>query len=248
MMSTRPYEAGKPVLLVDMGPLAEPFTRELSAAETQVVETSQSSGLVAYARARQPRLVIVGSQGDGQALPLISTIRAHSPRSLILYLAPSTAAEAALPALLHGADDAVAPPHAVKQVLFRARLAEYVRGGRSGDVTSDDPEKKGPILVDPASRSVEGPLGRATLTGRELDLLERLLLAGGRVVPREELLRDIWGEDQDSEAVLDATVHRLRQKLEADPGDPEVVTTVRGIGYRVDGDRVRLTGALRSGS
>lgn len=231
-----------PVLLVGMGVLAEPFTQALSAGGAQVATTPHSRSTDTFARTHEPQLVIFGPQADGLALPMISAVRHNSPRSLILYLAPSTSPEAALPALLHGADDAVAPPHSIKRVLFRARMAEHSRNGRRREAVVLPPMEGGPILVEPASRSVHGPQGETALTGRELELLERLVRAGGRVVPREQLLRDIWGEDQDSEAVLDATVHRLRQKLESDPGDPVVVTTVRGIGYRVDNDRLRLTG------
>jgi DNA-binding response OmpR family regulator len=88
--------------------------------------------------------------------------------------------------------------------------------------------------VDPATHEVSGGADRSfTLSGRELEVLVRLMEARGDVVPRQDLLSDIWGDDHRSEAVLDTTVHRLRRKLEEQISRPDLVATVRGVGYRL---------------
>jgi DNA-binding response OmpR family regulator len=57
--------------------------------------------------------------------------------------------------------------------------------------------------------------------------------ARGEVVPRQHLLADIWGDEHRGEAVLDTTVHRLRRRLQEELSRPDLVATVRGVGYRL---------------
>ena len=74
------------------------------------------------------------------------------------------------------------------------------------------------------------------LTGREFELLLRLLEAGGRVVTREALITGIWGNEQYNVGVLEANVHRLRRKLAAMLPNHELLDTIRGVGYRLAKD------------
>ena len=176
---------------------------------------------------------IVGMAVAGRApLQFLRVLREQAPSLRILFLPDRRDCSLALAALRQGADDILPPPHSVSAIAFRARvlhsrtLPDHGRGEQA--------DIRGPGLqLDRALRTASLRGQSITLTGREFELLERLLEAGGSVVSRDELLLDIWGAEQESAAVLDATVHRLRRKLEPDPAAPDVVATVRGVGYRV---------------
>jgi len=68
---------------------------------------------------------------------------------------------------------------------------------------------------------------------KEFELLHLLLANAGRVLPRETLIDRIWGYDYVGDTkTLDVHVKRLRAKVEADPSRPELITTIRGLGYK----------------
>jgi two-component system response regulator RegX3 len=138
-----------------------------------------------------------------------------------------------------GVDDVVAPPHLASGVLLRTVVSPLLQA-RARDLRAHEGRQE-VLLVDRFSRMVLNQEEPASLTAREFELLERLLEAQGRVVSREDLLSDIWGEEQDSEAVLDATIHRLRRKLEADHSSPRLLVTIRGVGYRLESTRVAIS-------
>lgn len=153
----------------------------------------------------------------------------------ILVLLNSIDTSSALELIDAGADDVVAPPHEPDTVLLRARLAR-----RRFQMQATLPHTFRTIRIEEYGDGVfdaDGPIG---LRGRSVQLLKRLLRADGQVVPRETLLRDIWGSDDRSVSVLDAAIHRLRRKLEANPANPKIITTVRGVGYRLEIARVEV--------
>lgn len=183
----------------------------------------------------KPDLILLGEDLDADPSYILAECREAAPECRVLFLLGSVSLRRAAFLLSLGVDDVLAPPHAASHVLLRAGIGPLLdtrRTYRSG--------QNGRIVVDRFSRTVMNQEDPATLTVREFELLERLLEASGRVVSREALLVDIWGEGQDNEAVLDATVHRLRRKLEADHASPRLLVTIRGVGYRLEDSRVSI--------
>lgn len=233
------------ILLVGLDRLAPPFVAgfESDGIRTYAAENIEE-GLELTERLR-PGLIVVGQECVWDPFTFLSQARNAHNHALILYLAPSNAPGPALKAVSHGADDVIPPPHSVATILLRAQLVRHRNGNDPqwnvrGEAHS---RRRTPVIILRVSRAVLDGGEHVRLTGREFELLERLLSAGGRVVSREALLADIWGEEQDSEAVLDATVHRLRRKLEHEPAKPSILTTVRGVGYRLDTSRLRIRNA-----
>jgi two-component system, OmpR family, response regulator RegX3 len=71
---------------------------------------------------------------------------------------------------------------------------------------------------------------------KEFELLELLLRNAGRVLTRGQLIDRVWGSDYVGDTkTLDVHVKRLRSKIETDPGDPTLLVTVRGLGYKLEG-------------
>jgi DNA-binding response OmpR family regulator len=184
----------------------------------------------------QPDLILVGDeQKDGSALQFIRELQREGVDGLMFFLAPSADPRVVGQALEAGADDVCGPPHSVGAIVVR-RLVNL----RRRDVPMRRPRDKqsrpltlGGVTVDPFTREVSDGRVPFTLSGRELELLVRLMEAAGDVVSRQKLLKEIWGDEQEDDAVLDATVHRLRKRLEERLARPGFVATVRGVGYRL---------------
>ena len=135
-----------------------------------------------------------------------------------------------------GADDYVTKPYSARELIARIR-AVLRRGGDTDDVAGDDGVlEAGPVRMDVERHvvSVNGEL--ITLPLKEFDLLEYLMRNSGRVLTRGQLIDRVWGADYVGDTkTLDVHVKRLRSKIEADPGNPVRLVTVRGLGYKLEG-------------
>lgn len=136
-----------------------------------------------------------------------------------------------------GADDYLAKPFGVRELIARVKaLLRRTAMGRDDDPFGDDEviELSGVRLDESAhlatATATSTPID---LTPREFELLACLMRYGGKVLSREQLLRDAWGWEYLVETkTVDTHVKRLRDKLEAAGIDPALVETVRGYGYR----------------
>ena len=139
-----------------------------------------------------------------------------------------------------GADDYLPKPFSPKEL--EARISTILRRVGSGSATVEPREipsgqgvmKVGDLVVDTNRRQVTRGSERIALTYTEFSLLELLFREPGHVVPRAEILEQLWGYPPRRAAdlrVVDVYVARLRGKLEPDPRNPELILTVRGIGY-----------------
>jgi DNA-binding response OmpR family regulator len=136
-----------------------------------------------------------------------------------------------------GADDYLAKPFALAELLARARALLRRSGAQAEPVAAVAPTTPAPptgLRVDVQARRIwVGEVELAT-TSKEFDVLALLDTTRGAVVTREQLISDVWDENwYGSTKMLDATVGRLRQKLE-ESGAPAQVTTVRGVGFRLE--------------
>ncbi len=197
----------------------------------------------------RPDTIVVGADPTaGDSLEFLSSLEKGGSRAVRLLLSSCADPECTDEALAAGADDLVCPPHSARAILMRRQvLLRQISGTPAPNRPLRHRVMIGGLTIDLTSRQVldgEDPL---TLSGREFELLVRLMEGKGEVVPREVLLRDIWGQDKGTEAVLDATVHRLRRKLDEKQPEAELVTTVRGVGYRLDAPDTALTPALAQG-
>jgi DNA-binding response OmpR family regulator len=92
------------------------------------------------------------------------------------------------------------------------------------------------LRIDPAARRVWRGGTEIALTAREFDVLEYMMRRAGKVVAKAELLRGVWNDDFEGDPnIVEAYVHRLRRKVD-EPFAASTITTVRGAGYRLEGD------------
>jgi two-component system KDP operon response regulator KdpE len=130
-----------------------------------------------------------------------------------------------------GADDYVAKPFGINEVLARVRVA--LRRAIQPPTGAEPCFQTGPLLVDFAQRRVDLNGQRVSLTPTEFDLLKVFILHRGKLLTRQMLLKAVWGEKAHARVhSLHVYVAQLRQKIEPRPGQPQFIQTIPGVGYR----------------
>ncbi len=132
-----------------------------------------------------------------------------------------------------GADDYVTKPYSARELVARIR-AVLRRHGEPDELVPATVEA-GPVRMD-VDRHVVSVRGDAvSMPLKEFELLELLLRNAGRVLTRGQLIDRVWGSDYVGDTkTLDVHVKRLRAKVEPDPGTPQHIVTVRGLGYKFE--------------
>jgi two-component system KDP operon response regulator KdpE len=165
---------------------------------------------------------------DGKAV--IEAIRGWSDVP-ILVLSARDIEQEKIAALDLGADDFVNKPFAVGELL--ARLRATLRG-RERRFSARSRFKAGDLEIDFAARLVSVQGEDVRLTPREYDLLRALARHAGRVVTHRQLIAAVWGPEAEVDAqFVRVLVGQVRQKLEQNPGDPRILLTEPGLGYRL---------------
>ncbi len=168
---------------------------------------------------------------DGSGFDLIGKLRRESVLTPIIVLSSRDDEADRVAALETGADDYVTKPFSPREIVARVRAVLR----RVAPTQRDTPPSPAPLITaDEETR-------RATVAGRpleltrvEFDLLARLLENPGRVYTRAQLIDNVWGDGfAISDRTVDSHVKSLRKKVGEAGGDPGLIETVRGVGYRV---------------
>jgi two-component system, OmpR family, response regulator RegX3 len=132
-----------------------------------------------------------------------------------------------------GADDYVTKPYSPRELV--ARIRAVLRRGAVEEVDEDGVLEAGRVRMDVERHLVSVDGDTVKLPLKEFELLEFFLRNPGRVLTRGQLIDRVWGADYVGDTkTLDVHVKRLRAKIEPDPGNPITLTTVRGLGYKLD--------------
>ena len=162
---------------------------------------------------------------DGDALDLVVRLRADDVRTPVLLLTARSDVADRVDGFEHGADDYVVKPFALAELLARVRALSRRQQDRQPDVL-----RARELLLDVRRHRVTDGGVLLTLTAKEFAVLEVLLGSAGDVVSRTELIDRCWDEANDPMSnVVDVVVAQLRRKL----SDPDLIETVRGVGYRL---------------
>ncbi|OFS27896.1 MULTISPECIES: response regulator transcription factor [unclassified Brevibacterium] len=133
-----------------------------------------------------------------------------------------------------GADDYVTKPYSSRELLARIR-AVLRRGSASVDDEFDDVLEAGGVRVDVDRHVVTVRGEEMQLPLKEFELLEMLVRNAGRVMTRGQLIDRVWGSDYVGDTkTLDVHIKRLRAKIEVNPSEPKLLTTLRGLGYKFE--------------
>lgn len=165
---------------------------------------------------------------------ICSSIRSRDRNQPIIMLTARNTDEDIIHGLALGADDYVAKPFSVTQLVLRVQ-AVLRRAGF--DERCDQQIKLAPdLVIDIPNLSAKAGNMALAFTKREMEILQYLHQHCERPVPREELLHKVWGYSQDMDIetrTVDIHIAKLRRKLEPNPKSPVYLITVRGGGYRL---------------
>jgi two-component system response regulator RegX3 len=162
-------------------------------------------------------------------------IRTKSQVPIIMVTARNAEIDAVV-GLEVGADDYVTKPFRLRELVARVRASlRRGKGDDAGVAQAGEVLEIGDVRLDTARHEVAVRGERVALPLKEFELLELLLANAGRVLTRDVLIDRVWGPNYYGDTkTLDVHVKRLRAKVEADPGAPERIVTVRGVGYRYE--------------
>lgn len=179
-------------------------------------------------RETKPDLVLLDVMLPGvDGIEVCRRIRAESGVPIVMLTARTDTVDVVV-GLESGADDYVVKPFKPKELVARVRAR--LRG--SGDAAQERLEI-GDLVIDVAGHSVHRADQIISLTPLEFDLLVALARKPWQVFSREVLLEQVWGYRHAGDTrLVNVHVQRLRSKVERDPEQPEVVVTVRGVGYK----------------
>jgi DNA-binding response OmpR family regulator len=158
-------------------------------------------------------------------------IRSRSAVPIIMLTAKTEEIDKVL-GLELGADDYIPKPFSVRE--FRSRVKAVLRRAALNTVEErfEAPIKRGEVEVDFEKRQVSVREESTQLTYVEFEILAALARSPGRVLSRTALLEHVWGDSSYRDPrTIDVHIRHLREKLELDSAEPELILTVRGVGY-----------------
>jgi two-component system KDP operon response regulator KdpE len=229
-MSLRPL-----ILVVDDEPQIQRFLRPaLTAAGYDVEQASTGAETMCLAERRAPSLVILDlGLPDADGKTIITALRRQMETPIIVLSAREREAEK-VAALDLGADDYVAKPFGIGELLARIRVC--LRAGKA-DLTQSESLQVGALTIDLPSRKVTLGNAPVKLTPKEFDLLTLLAMHPGRVMTHRQILQKIWGPAHvEDTPYLRVFIGQLRAKIEGDTASPRMIVTEPGVGYRLSGD------------
>ena len=168
---------------------------------------------------------------DGNGLDFLRSLRARSDVPVIVLTSRDEETDRVV-GLEIGADDYVLKPFSPREVAARVRAV--LRRAAKATEPEEKPLRAGTLALDPRTRKASVGERELALSRTEFNLLALFLGSPGRVFERGQILDAVWGSDVVvGDRTVDVHVKALRRKLEEAGGDPRVLETVRGVGYRL---------------
>ena len=168
---------------------------------------------------------------DGSGLPFLRSLRERSDVPVIVLTSRDEETDRVV-GLELGADDYVLKPFSPREVAARVRAV--LRRASKAAQSEDKPIRAGSLSLDTSTRKAAIADRELGLSRTEFNLLALFLRSPGRVFERSQILEAVWGSDVVvGDRTVDVHVKALRRKIEEAGGDPRLLETVRGVGYRL---------------
>jgi DNA-binding response OmpR family regulator len=219
------------LLVEDDEILREALAFNLSRQGYEVREASEGQQAIDEARRTPPDLIILDVMLPGlDGLSVCRILRAEMATPIILLTARTGDVDKIV-GLESGADDYVTKPFNTGELLARIRAVMRRTGQASAGLVLEG----GPLRLNLERRRAFREERELTLSPKEFDLLAELMRNPGIALSRDLLLDRVWGFDYDGDTrTVDVHIRWLREKIEDEPSAPQIIQTVRGIGYRFE--------------
>lgn len=230
-MTTTGNAGGSKVLVIDDdAALAEMLQIVLQASGFQTAWVGRGDQALDEFRRSRPDLVLLDLMLPGRdGVDVCRDLRAESDVPIVMLTAKSDTTDV-VEGLEAGADDYVAKPFKTQELLARVKT-RLRRASEPGGAPST--LRIGDVTIDVDAHAVHRGDEPISLTPLEFDLLLALARKPRQAFTRELLLQEVWGYRHPGDTrLVNVHVQRLRSKVERDPERPEIIVTVRGIGYR----------------
>ena len=223
----------KLLIIEDEVTLRETLAYNLTQEGYQVTQTGDGAEALELARADKFDLIVLDIMLPGlDGLSFCRILRKEQTTPIIMLTARGGEVDRIV-GLESGADDYIVKPFSLGE--FLARVRAVLRRTPSVSLQTDRIES-GDLALDLTARRVSVGEREIKLSHKEFDLLSALVRNRGAVLSRDLLLEQVWGYDHvGDDRTVDVHVRWLREKIEADPSDPQRIVTVRGVGYRFEG-------------
>ena len=221
------------ILVVDDDQFANALVQFVLSKEGFDVETLDNPrGAMQMIQKREPDLLILDVSMpyiDGFAFS--SKLRAEGYDTPLIFMTAKDSIEDKLQGFNIGADDYICKPFNHQELVARVQavMRRIKRNGRPGNQSI----RGGQFELFPADLKIV-MAGRSAiiLTPKETQVLRMLMAYPGQVVKREQLLSEVWNDNESNSNIVDVYIRRLRTKLEADAEKPRHIISVRGVGYK----------------
>ena len=232
----------KILVVDDEEPIVDAISYNLKKEGFDVVTASDADECMNRFLSGSPDLVLLDVMlPSGSGLDLCRRLHRHNASLPVLLLTARAAEADCLRGFDAGADDYVVKPFSMRELM--ARVHSHLRRRSHAEAQPGSPvvERSQTLVVDNLvinadRREVLKDGHPLTLSRKEFDLLTLLTAHRGRVFDRQTLLSRVWGEDcYVDDRTVDVHIRWLREKLEPVPAKPELLLTVRGIGYKFKG-------------
>jgi len=222
------------ILIVEDEPsIAEVVTLYLRRAGYQTRVVADGAAALEALRRQAPDLVILDlmlPQVDGFAITRYIRDRGDTP---IIIVSSRREESDRIAGLELGADDYLVKPFSPQELVSRVRAV--LRRSHKGEERDEAPLTFPHLTLDPSTLLVTARGQEVALTAKEFELLHHLARHPRRVFTRDQLLQAVWGGSEYIDpSTVTVHIRRLREKIEADPSDPQRLLTVWGVGYRFE--------------
>ena len=203
----------------------------LARADYAIVEAENAREALDLLRDERPDIVLLDlGLPDRDGLELVPLVKQQSDTTLIVVSARE-ATDQKVAALDLGADDYLTKPFDTDELLARVRVALRNRMTRDGGMLA---VTAGDVTIDLIARTVVKAGREVHLTPKEYAVLAQLARHPGRVITHNQIMAEVWPREVDHHVeYLRVLVRTLRQKLESDPQQPQIISNELGIGYRL---------------
>ncbi len=229
---------GRRILVVEDDPsIAIGLRINLESEGYEVLIAEDGDRALDLARTMEPDLIVLDVMlPKRNGLEVLHDLRNEGRTMPIIILSAKSAEMDKVAGLELGAEDYVAKPFSLAELLARVRGA--LRRGAAAAAIREASRAKiafGDVEVDVAARTIKRGGASVDVTATEFDVLMCLIGERGKALSREDIFRRVWGPNHHgTPRTVDNFIQQLRAKLEADPQDPVFIQTVRGVGYRFD--------------